>query len=258
MTNEKSDPEFRPVKSVETAFSIISALDGGQKMGVTELADQLDISKTTVYHHLVTLKNLGYVIKTDGKYALGIRFLNLGKKIQTSNRLYEHAQETVDEVAHESGEMAHLIVEENGYAMYLYKSRGEDAIGRMLSVGEREHLHHSAGGKSILAHLPEDRIEEIIDRYSLPRLTENTIVTRDSLYDELETIRERGYSLNLEEEMIGVRAIGSPIIGADNQVVGALSISGPKSRMSKERLEGELKEMVMNGVNIIEIELNKN
>jgi DNA-binding IclR family transcriptional regulator len=255
MTQRTEKGGRRSIKSVETAFAIVESLRELESARVTELSVHLDMSKSTVYHHLATLRDLGYVVKAGDEYQLSLLFLNLGKQTQESKRIYQYARGRVDELAEKTGEKVHLMTEAGGYGIYLYQARGSEAVGRDLPIGQRDHLHHSAGGKAILAHLPSKRVDEIVEQHGLAALTENTITDRDDLRAELREIRERGYSLNLGEEVTGVHAIGAPIFGREGELVAALSISGPTSRLSEDRLHDEVNQLVQNYVNIIEIEL---
>jgi DNA-binding IclR family transcriptional regulator len=258
MTTNTGDGKRRSIKSVETSFEIIEALQELNSARVTELASHLDMSKSTVYHHLSTLRGLDYVSKSGDEYQLSLLFLNLGKQTQDATRIYQHAKDHIDELAETTGEKAHLMTEVGGYGIYIYQARGKQAIGRDLQVGQCDYLHHSAGGKAILAHLPEERVEEIIDRRGLPSLTSHTISDRAELHDELASIRDQGYSLNLEEEVTGVHAIGAPIYGREGDLTAAISVSGPTSRLPEDYLHNEMRELIKNCVNVIEIELHTN
>jgi DNA-binding IclR family transcriptional regulator len=115
-------------------------------------------------------------------------------------------------------------------------------------------LHSVAAGKSILAHMSEEDVWQIIEDRGLPKITENTITDSETLFEELEMIREQGYSVNDQENLDGLKAIGAPILGADGQVIGALSVSGPTHRMKGEYFESELPDLLLGVVN--ELELN--
>jgi len=115
-------------------------------------------------------------------------------------------------------------------------------------------MHYNSGGKAILAHLPDREVNVIIDEYGLPAQTENTITTRETLFDELERIREQGYALNLSEDLKGIHAIGVPLT-FDGEIQGALSIAGPAHRLSKERCEGEVFDQLRAATDEIELNL---
>lgn len=245
----------RMIQSVETSFSIIESLQEQEGAGITKLAEALDMSKTTVYHHLMSLKELGYVIRDGSDYKLSLRFLNLGKYIQINNDLYEEGKPVIDELADRSSEKTHLTIEENNRLVYLYKSEPEGSVGRQFPVGERDYLHHSASGKAILAHLPEEKIETIIEESGLPSRTENTITDTEELLEELERVRENGYAINDEEEIQGIKAVASPVVGERGEVIASVSVSGPATRISGQT-QRELAEMVQEAANILQIRLN--
>jgi DNA-binding IclR family transcriptional regulator len=117
------------------------------------------------------------------------------------------------------------------------------------------YLHHLSAGKAILARLPEERVEAIIDKHGLVERTENTITTRAELYDELETVRERGYAYNDGEEVDGLRAVGAAVSGPDGEVLGAISLSGPKSRMRGERFDQGIPQAVKETADVIEFNI---
>jgi DNA-binding IclR family transcriptional regulator len=110
-------------------------------------------------------------------------------------------------------------------------------------------------GKAILAHLPESRVHEILDRHGLPEKTEQTITERDALFEELSEIRERGVAFDREERLSGLRCVAVPILSNSSRVEGALSVSGPTSRMQGERFESELPERLRSAANVIELNI---
>ena len=114
------------------------------------------------------------------------------------------------------------------------------------------HLQSTALGKAILAHTPRERVEQILDQHGLPQITENTITDRQELLDELEAVRERGFAIDDEERISGIWCIGAPI-KSDDRVLGAVSVSGPTSRMKNERLNDEVANMMRSTANVIEV-----
>jgi DNA-binding IclR family transcriptional regulator len=172
--------------------------------------------------------------------------------------LYNAGKEEIERLAQETEEYTHLVAEEHGQAIYLHEARGEHAVGEDHFSKRFEtptELHSSAYGKAILAHLSDDRIERVIDEYGLPARTENTVTTKQELYEELELIRERGFSLNDGEEIRGVRAVGVPIRETDGNVLGAISVSKPISRMGDKKFKEVMPEQVKSTANVIEINI---
>lgn len=240
------------VGATETSLRIIDALRTLDGAGVTDLAEHLELPKSTVHNHLQTLRRNEYVTKQDSQYAVGLRFLQLGEYARDRRRIATIAPPEIDKLAEETREMANLLVEEHGRGVFLYRAKGADAVHMDTHAGKRVPLHTTGFGKSILAHLPEERVERILDRHGLPTVTPNTITDRERLLEELETVRERGYAYDDEERLEGLRCVAAPIV-VDGDVLGAVSVSGPKSRIRGEYYREELPSLVMSTANVIEI-----
>jgi DNA-binding IclR family transcriptional regulator len=242
-----------PVHAVQRSIDILTALRAHEEMGVTELATELGLSKGTVHCHLSTLEQNDFVVKEGTQYRLGLRFIDFAHHVTNRVEVADIVQEEIDALAAQSKELVLYTVEEHGKGVCLYKAEGENAVQTELYVGLREGLYHTAVGKSILAFLPEDRREEIIQQMEFEALTANTIP--DALRAELETIREENIAFSHEETISGLVGIGASVRHQDGSVHGGLSIIGPKSRMTEERLHGELTDMIHNTMTIIEINI---
>ncbi|WP_411965857.1 IclR family transcriptional regulator [Haloferax sp. YSMS24] len=244
----------RTVKSDETLLEIILALKRLEGAGVTEIANEVGVAKSTAHGHLKTLDQYGFVVNEHGRYDLGLRFLDLGETARHRKKEHQLIREKVEELAKRTDERAQFIVQEHGYGIYLYRSIGAHAVSTDSRIGKRISLHASSAGKAILAHLPEEEVVEILERRGLPPSTENTITDVDTLYEELEAVRERGYAFNMEESTTGLRAVGVPVIGSNGEVLGSLSVSGPTHRLKGEWFETEIPDMILGAAN--EVELN--
>lgn len=243
----------RTVQAVQTAIDIIEYLQREQTAGVTELANELDRSKGTIHSHLSTLVQNDFLTRTDSEYQLSLRYLELGETVKNRLGIHDVIENELEDLAVESGETAQFAVEEHGWAVYLYKAKGEKAVDSASTIGKREYPHCISLGKAILAHLPRERVEAIVDEKGLPRYTDNTITSREALFEELETIRERGYAFDNEEKIKGLKCVGAPVFGTDESVLGAVSVSGPSSRMVGERFTEEIPQMITRSANVIEI-----
>ncbi|ELZ31313.1 ArcR family transcription regulator [Halogeometricum pallidum JCM 14848] len=248
-----------PVKAVETTVRIVEALKRLDGATVTELADHLDLTKGTAHNHVSTLEQHRFVVKEEGRYELSLRFLIFGEYVRNEDILYQVGEPEIRELVEETGEIVHLSTEQHGLSMKLCKLLGEDAVGERfhaVKLQRPDYLHYTATGKAILAFLPRSRVERIVDEYGLAELTDNTITDRAALFDELEATRERGYSLNDQEEVEGIRAVGAPVRDGTGRVLGAVSVSGPVSRMREERFRDALPEKVTNTTSVIEANIN--
>lgn len=249
-----TNPENK-IGATEKAVRILDALERLDGAGVTELADHLGVSKGTVHNHLSTLEEHEYVVNSNGTYRLGLRLFEMGQYTRREQELYRVAKPEIDKLAAETGELANLMVEQHGRGCYLYISRGEHAVKLDTQVGTRQYLHTSALGKAILAHMPASRRDAVLDRHGLPEKTPNTVTDRAKLEAELAEIRERGVAFDGEERAEGIRCVAAPILGTDDVLRGAVSVSGPASRIKDEHLEEEIPETVTNTANVIDINL---
>ncbi|MFA9517883.1 IclR family transcriptional regulator [Halopenitus sp. H-Gu1] len=252
---EDVEPD-RAVKTTNTVFDIVEILDERGGAGVTELADELNMAPSTVHKHLMTLVSNGYIVKEGYEYKIALKFLSIGMNAKRTKRIVEIVRPFLKQVAQESGELAWFVEEEHGYAVFLDKAMGEYAVQPYSQLGGREHLHHSASGKAILAFLPEDKIEKVIELRGLKKLTENTVTDAEQLRSELARIRDRGYAFNRGETVENHRAVASPILH-NRDVMGSIVISGPEKRMTGDYFENDLPNLISGTTNAIELELKK-
>ncbi|WP_255516649.1 IclR family transcriptional regulator [Haloferax sp. KTX1] len=245
----------RPIRSDETLLAILEALEERTAPSVSDVATHAGVSKSTAHNHLSTLREHGYVVDGDRGYELSLRFLELGESARTNTEIYEVARPHADDISRETRLLVNISVEDRGKGVYLYRTRGDDRIRLSTRAGEVHELHCTATGKALLAHLPERRVESILDRHGLPKRSENTITDRETLRTELAEIRERGYSVDDEEYGQGLRCVGVPVLNGDDAVIGALSASGPATEVVGERLTTELPTHLKRVRNRIELNL---
>lgn len=258
MTGDESG-SYRTLKTLAVASDVIDVLTDGGPVTVTRLADRLDLSKSSAYRYLKTLEELGYVTRSGKRYELSYQFLILGEYIRNESVLYRVGKSKVDDLADELGHYAHLVTEEDGYGVNLYQAKGTEAADydyQAAKLQQRDPLYLTAAGKAILAHKPRERVEEIIEQDGFERRTRNTITDEETLFDELETVRQRGFAYNDEEEIKGFRAIGAPIRDHDDRVLGSVSVSAPASYLSGETFTDEVPDTVLETANVIEVDLN--
>jgi DNA-binding IclR family transcriptional regulator len=239
------------IRSLDIACSVINALKDGQ-MGVTELSNQLGHSKSTIHDHLVTLNQNHLVVKENDQYRLSIKFFNISDCVRDQFENYEVICAGVNELAEETKETVQFAIEEHGRARYLYKISGEEGVQTLSSVGLGQPMHSTSMGKSMLAHLPREWVSEILNQHGLPSMTENTVTDQEELFDTLETVRDQGYALDDEENVAGLRCVGAPVLNNDD-VLGAVSVSGPSSRIRGGLFREELPKRVKQTANVIEL-----
>lgn len=242
-----------PVKSTETTFEIVHELQSTGGARVSALAENLSLTKGTVHNHLATLEQYGYVDKEGDKYKLGMRFFEIGQDVVQRKHIREIAHPELQQLAEATNEMANLMIEEQGRGIYIDIVRSDTAVNIDTNVGATHYLHTCALGKAILAYLPDVRVDRILDRHDLPRVTDNTVTDRQELLEEFETIRREGMAFDGEERTKGIRCVAAPVQTNDGDVLGAISVSGPARRMKLDRMRNEISEQVKDAANVIEV-----
>lgn len=243
------------VRAVDRSLRIVRALQESSGATVTEVSKRVDLPKSTVYNHIQTLKENGYLVKEGEEYRLGLRFLEHGGHTRNRMNVFQVAKPEIEALADDLGELVNLTTEEHGKGVYLYQERGEDAITLDSYVGKRQYLHSTAFGKAMLAFMSGSRVDSILDRHGMPTRTGRTIGDREELLAELRTIRENGYAADDEESLQGLRCVAAPILTQSDDVLGAVSVSGPVGRLSGDRFTEEIPERILNTTNVIEINL---
>lgn len=243
------------VNALFRAFRIVEALNELGGAGVSAIAREVDLPKSTVHNHLNTLEQAGYVVAEDGTYRPGLKFLYIGEAVRNEHTLYSVAQSQVDKLAATTGEISGLMVEEHGEGVFIHRGRGSEAAHIDTQIGDRIPLHCTALGKAILAFLPPEKRDQSIDRHGLPGFTPQTITDREQLYSELETVREQQVAFDDEERLPGLRSTAAPIFDGEQSVIGAISVAGPTHRMQGDRFRSELPEQVLGFANVIELNL---
>lgn len=245
-----------PLKSVRACLEIVEIITESNGCGVSELAEKMDMPKSTAFEYLRTLKEEGYLLKEDGDYMCSMRFLSLGDRIRSNVEVYNIAQPELASLSSETEAHASLVREENGFGAVLCVENTDHRMEPIVHLGQSTYLHANASGKAILAVLPEERVEEILDRRGLIALTDNTITDRENFWDELQTVRERGYAVDIGEAMEGVGGIAVPIMDrmTDTPIAG-IALYGPASGNEIDVPEEDFLDDLQRTKNTIEVNL---
>lgn len=241
---KEHDGDRGRVKSDETLFDIVEEIHRKKTAGVTELSNSVGLPKSTIHRHLKTLEKHKYVLNVEGQYRLSFKFLMLGGAVHHSNRLCSTAIDFVQELADRSNKLATFALKEYNRGIYTYRFNDKYDI-EAAHTGKRFYLHQNAAGKAILATLSDKEIDQIVTTQGLPTETENTITDRDALFEELETIRERGFAVSIGERKRGAQSISTAVCDISNGDIGALSLTTPVGSISKNQIQERYAEMVM-------------
>lgn len=233
---EKSSENYK-VPNLEKGIAVIEYLSlqsGGKTL--QDIKNDLDISQTTAYRILNTLVRLDYLIYNDEskRYKLSRRLLTLGFRSLNEHNLVETVIPHLRDLRDQVKETACFGVLGDEKGIFIEQALGDYTFRFILSPGKPFELHCSAPGKAIMAYLPNKVRDRYLSYMQFTRYNERTITTCEAYLEELEKVRIQGYAVDNEEELNGVICIGAPIFNYTGYPNGAIWISGPKDRLSRE------------------------
>lgn len=229
-----------PVQSAERIFQVMEVLADNGEMGLMDLSAALGLHKSTVHRLLMSLIYMGYAKQNEAtqKYMLSYKIVNMASKVLDRTDVLQVAQPYMERLSDLSGEAVHLVQREDNNILYIYKIEAKVGTIRMVShVGMVHPMYCSGVGKAIMATLPEDEVQKIWNESIIEKKTDKTITDYAMMQEVLEEVRKNGYALDEEENEKGVRCIAACLYGHQKEVKYAFSISGPTSRMTKERVK---------------------
>ena len=230
------DPPNVPVRSVETTLRILKLLQDRGVAGVSELASELNVAKSTVHNHLQTLELHGYVVPEEEGFSLSFRFLDLGGHVRARVGELRQVQPKVREIADETGEICHFFIQESDIAVVVFMKGGHQAVNTKMRIGGRIPLKRLTAGR-ILQIYADEGDEDDSDR---EKLNANSYLTGD------------------EEYIQGLHSIAVPVTKTDDELVGVLNVAGPARRLRDDDYEREVADLLLNVSNELELNVSYN
>ena len=223
------------VQSVDRAVTVMEFLSRNGWSGVTEIANELDIHKSTAYRLLITLRDRGLVEQDAAteKYRLGFGLVLLASAVRADLDILRCARPICEHLSEQARETVTVAILERDDAVVIHQTISRASALNVDWTGRHTPLHATAAGKIFLAHMPDDQRDHVLER-PLERFTKNTIVDPAVLRDHIQTIQDKGYAYTVEELEVGLNAVGAPIRCAEGAVVGAVSVSGPAFRLPND------------------------
>lgn len=234
--NEQVNTYTGTVKSVETAFSIIEYLYENEESDMQEIAEHLDVAKSTVFKHLNTMKKHGWVVESDHTYHLSYQFLHVGGYVRDRKRLCKVAQQKLREFTDDVDLMAMFSLLEGENGVFVYRINDTLGLGKGIPIGVRFELYQNAAGKAMLADMSDERVAEIVASTGLESVTPSTVTDEDELFEQIDEIRDRGYAINLGERKSQLNAVACTASDPEQDMLGAISICGPATLLPEEDL----------------------
>ncbi len=219
------------VQSVDRALAVLEILGARGEVGVTEIAAELGVHKSTAFRLVAVLESRGFVeqLADRGKYRLGFGIVRLAGATAAHMDLAQEGRRTCEELAADLGETVNIAILDGDGAVNISEVRGTSAISSHNWVGQRTPLHATSSGKVLLAFAPEP-VRASLLQPPLERFTDATVTDVEELERALETIVRQGWASTVQEYEVGLNALAAPVRDAEGRVVAAVSVSGPSFR----------------------------
>lgn len=241
------------VQTLDRSLDVLEVLAQAEEaLGVTEIGNRISLHKSTVHRILHTLCHRGYVerVRDNERYQLGIKIVELGIRFFNDLEIRKVASPVLNDLAKLLDEVVHLVLPNEGEVVYIDKAESSHVVSMHSKVGRRAPMHCTAVGKALLSTLPEEEVRHILEIKGMIRYTPNTIVEPDALMVSLREIKASKISVETEENEIGIICLGTPVFDYSGRAIGAISVSGPASRIKEKGIERIGQEMKKSGEEI--------
>lgn len=239
----KKDKSEYIIQAVDHALDLLEQFQGDvDELGVTELSKRLKLHKNNVFRLLATLESRNYIEqnRVTENYRLGLKTLELGQTFIKQMGLLRQSRPVLESLVKECNETTYVAILKESHIVYLDVVETDLTVRVVPRVGSRLPAYCTAAGKVQLAYMTEEELDHYLPNKELKGYTPSTITDRDKFKAHLKKIAEQGYAIDNEEMDIGVCCVGAPIRDYTRRIIGAVSISGPSMRFSKDRMENEL------------------
>lgn len=226
-------------QSLERAFTILETIANTDGIGVSDIAREVGLNKSTAFGLIKTLDNLGYIFKNEDteKYQLTYKIKNLAESGSDRHDILSYAMPHLNKLSDKYGEIIHFVAASEEEVFYLEKIESTKAIRVYTGIGSSMPMYCTGVGKSILSTRTEEEVRDYAKKVGLKKITKNTITNIEDLLKDLELTRKRGYAIDDGENQEELYCLGVPITNKKGEGVYALSISMPGFRIDEYDFE---------------------
>lgn len=243
------------VPALSRAISILDFVAMNERSSANMISSALGVPKSSLYLMLDELKSLRLLAQTeDGYYRLGLKLMELGSQSVEQLDLRKIAKHHLNQLMQTTGLVCHLGILDDDTPIYLLKTEPQSAIQVRSWEGKRVSLYSSALGKCLLAWLPQDKQEYLISNLRFKVMTPYTLSSKELLINELQLIRQRGWSFDNQEDLLNIQCISAPLFDASHQITAAISAVGTTLQITEQNLQ-ILTEKVVQAAALISKEL---
>ena len=236
---EKAQNNGGQLSSVKNALQILQCFTMEKpEQRVGEIAQALDLNKSSVSRTIATLASEGFLVKDPetNKFRLGLTIVTLSGVVYNSLDLYQESIPVLKKLVENCGETAHISILDNDSVIYLQKVECNHPVQFLTHIGRRNPPHGTSSGKVLLAYSDPSISASYIAK-GLKYYTSQTITDPAIFQEHLAEIRVSGYAESYDEIFEGVNSIAAPIFNFKGKIVAALSVVGPKQRMNSSKMK---------------------
>jgi DNA-binding IclR family transcriptional regulator len=228
------------VKSLRKAMRVLECFSLQEpRLPLTDIARKVGLPLSTTHRILATLRDVGIVEQEGDRdlYRLGLKLLELGSMVLANMEVHREALPCIEELARETGETVHLGVFDGSQVVSIEKMDSPHGLASNVTIGKGAPAYCTSVGKALLAFQPENVVDHVC-RLGLTKFTPQTITHSEKLRKELAQVRAQGYAVDNAEHQPDVRCVAAPIRNHSGNVIASLSVSGPATRIPKDRIPG--------------------
>jgi len=254
---QRPKSDYYQMRTVIKVLKLLELLVTKNEFRLTDLCRLLNSPKTTTHRLLLTLKSLGYVQQNPQTlgYMASIKIFELGAKAAQNLNLIAIAKPLMIELSNKTGETINLGILDGTDVICIDKVESKHHLKLDQPIGSRAKAYHTGFGKAILAYLSEEERAQLFLKHTVMLDTSKSLKTVSAIEEDFRKVRERGYSVDNEEYVMGVRCVGAPIFDHNSKVVAGLSIAGPALRIKEENIESLAKLVTKTAALISQLQL---
>lgn len=253
MTRRSEKSPGSSVRAVERVLDLLTALERfSRPAGLTEISGVTGLHKATVQRLLMTLERRGFVQKERGLYQLGMAIVALSRAFLTGNSLTKSAAPVLEELVAITGETASLYVRQGEDRLLIQRVESPSPLRFVLRVGERYPLYSGSTGQVLCAAMPDDELLPYLHRVGTIELANGRTLTKEEMYERLEQVRRQGFAACMDERVLGISSIAAPVVHPKLGVIASVVVTGPSTRLTKEKITNFSNEIQRAARNIAE------
>lgn len=229
------------VQSLDRGLQVLQTFTAGkQYLSGSEVASITGLSRPTVRRILLTLEHLGFVTAIHGTYTLTPKIITLSNAyLSAQANSWQFAIPTMQTLANTTGESSSISILDHDKIIYVARVSKKRIMSINLDIGSQLPAFATSMGRVLLAHLPEEELQDILGDLQLVKYTENTVASKEELVNILKDVREKGWAGVDQQFENGLRSIAVPIVNQNGKVVAAINCSVHAGRISKEQLRND-------------------